>query len=190
MRRHTGFTLIELMVTLAVAGILMYFSSSFTGVLKNNKISTSLQDFVAAVSLTRNEAISRATRVTLCKSDASGDPRSCINDATVDNWDKGWIIFVDVNNDQLITNPNQNLLRVYDSLANNITLNGDATSKNFVSFDSRGFRVNAGGKVEAIAAKFQLCDDRDTGNTSRQITVNRVGNISTKRDSRANLCGV
>lgn len=190
MRRHTGFTLIELMVTLAVVGILMYFSNSFTGVLKNDKISTSVQDFVAAVSLTRNEAISRATRVTMCKSDSSSNPRSCINDTTVDNWDKGWIVFVDVNNDQLVTNPNQNLLRVYGSLANKIVLKGDTTSRDFVSFDSRGFRVNASGKVQAIDAKFQLCDDRVSGNTSRQISVNRVGNILTKRDSRANLCGV
>ncbi len=188
MNNRTGFTLIELMVTLAVVGILMFFSGSFTGLLKSNNISTSVQDFVAAVNLTRNEAVSRATRVTMCKSDSSSNPRSCINDSTINNWNKGWIVFVDINNNQLITNPTQNLLRVYDSLANNIILNGDATSQDFVSFDSRGFRVNSTGGIQASDAKFRLCDHRLTGKTSREITVNRIGHVSTKKDSSANLC--
>ncbi len=163
--------------------------NTFNHLLKNNKISASVQNFVAAVNLTRNAAISRATQVTMCKSDSSGDPRSCINDGSVNNWDKGWIVFVDVNNDRVVANPDDNLLRVYDSLAHNVILKGDGTSQDFVSFDGRGFRVNAAGTIQTIAAEFKLCDDRQTGNTSREISVNHVGNISTKRNTRADVCG-
>jgi len=187
MKNHAGFTLIELMVTLAVVAILMYVSTSFTGLLKNNKISSSAQDFVAAVNLTRNEAITRTAQVTLCKSVPTNDAkdRVCIKDGSINNWDKGWIVFVDINNDQQFDNKNdnENLIRVYDALANNIILNGDSTSQDFLSFDSRGFRVKADGSVQIGFATFNLCDDRKTGNTAREITVNHIGQVSTKRDS-------
>ena len=84
-----GFTLVELAVTLVVAAILLAVGvPSFTGFIRNVEITTTANDFFAAINLARTEAIQRGLRVDMVPSDAGGD------------WSKGWVIFVDENHNQ------------------------------------------------------------------------------------------
>ncbi len=69
--RTDGFTLIELMVTLAVAAILAAMAApSFRILLANNRLSTQTNELVGAVTFTRSEAVKRGRNVTLCRADS------------------------------------------------------------------------------------------------------------------------
>ncbi len=94
MKREHGFTLLELMTTLAIGGILLSMAvpalQSFTN---NAKRSSAVNDFVSSMHLARNTAITTNARVTICPS-AGG-----VNCEAVD-WEDGFIVFADPDSDQ------------------------------------------------------------------------------------------
>lgn len=86
-----GFTLVELMVTVAVLAILIAIATpSFTSVINNNRLAGHANELVASLQLARMEAVRRNARTVVCRSDNGS---SC---AAGTQWN-GWITFVDVN---------------------------------------------------------------------------------------------
>lgn len=74
-----GFTLIELMITLVVVGILSSIAvPSFKSFMAGQRIKTSSFDMMAALTLTRSEAIKRNSPVTATP--------------TSSDWSKGWTV--------------------------------------------------------------------------------------------------
>ena len=72
-RRDRGFTLIELMITLAVAVVLiMVAAPSFTSVTAANKLTTVANDVVGAISVARMEAVKSNTSAQLCGDTGNG----------------------------------------------------------------------------------------------------------------------
>lgn len=89
-----GLTLIELMMGIAVAGILLALASpSFQQALNGNRLSSAASELTGAVQLARAEAIRNNRRVTLCR---SADGSACSSSSST--W-AGWIVFVDLNAD-------------------------------------------------------------------------------------------
>jgi type IV fimbrial biogenesis protein FimT len=87
--RRKGFSLIELMAVLAISAILLAIGvPSFRTMIQKQRITTATNDFFAAIHLARSEAVQRGRRVDLVPTDPGGD------------WAKGWIVFVDNNNNQ------------------------------------------------------------------------------------------
>jgi len=67
MSSHAGLTLIELMVTLAVAIVLLAIGiPAFQGLASSNRASTQANGLVTALNLARSEAISRGIPVAVC----------------------------------------------------------------------------------------------------------------------------
>lgn len=65
--RQGGFTLIELMVTIAVLAVVLAIAvPSFQGITNRNRLTAITNEVVAAVQLTRMEAIRRNERVVMC----------------------------------------------------------------------------------------------------------------------------
>lgn len=96
MRHQKGFTLLELLTTLAVGAILVSFAvPSFQTVTANSNQTGSVNDLISALHVARSTAVSQNTRVTVCASD---DGRSC----GADGWHKGFIVFRDVDSDQTV----------------------------------------------------------------------------------------
>ena len=91
--RSSGFTLVELMVTVAVLAILSAIAiPSFTSLINSNRLVTQANELVAAVEGARSEAIRYNQRVYVC---SSSDGSSCSGAST---WN-GWLVFLDANRD-------------------------------------------------------------------------------------------
>jgi type IV fimbrial biogenesis protein FimT len=81
-QRLKGFTLVELMITLAVAFIIAAVAApAFKNIVLSQRIKTASFDVNAALTLTRSEAVKRNTSVTM--------------QATDGDWAKGWSISAD-----------------------------------------------------------------------------------------------
>jgi type IV pilus modification protein PilV len=94
MMRQKGYTLIELMTTLAVAAVLISVAMpGMNSFRQNSQLTGTANELISAMHLARNTAVTTNTRVTLC---ASSNGEDCEAVA----WDEGWIAFVDRDSDQ------------------------------------------------------------------------------------------
>lgn len=96
MNMQRGMTLIELMVTLAVAGIVIAVAvPNFQAMVQSNRASGHTNDFVMAVSYARSEAMRRGGNVRLC---SSTDQEGCNGG---EDWASGWVVR-DTDEDELL----------------------------------------------------------------------------------------
>jgi type IV fimbrial biogenesis protein FimT len=90
----SGFTLVELMVSLAIVAVMMGLAvPSYRYAINSSRISSDSDNLLIALQLARTEAIRRGLSVSVCSSNANGSACSGSN-----NWKTGWLVFVDVNN--------------------------------------------------------------------------------------------
>jgi len=90
MDRDSGFTLVELMITIVVVTIMLAMGApAFKDFIKNNRVTAQTNDLVSAIQLARSEALKRGTNVVVC---ASKDGAKCTGK---DTWADGWIVFSD-----------------------------------------------------------------------------------------------
>lgn len=127
-----GFTLIELIVALVVAGVLFAIAvPSMRNLAQDTRVVSNTNELVASLSFARSEAIKRFTTVSVCASDDSID-------CTDSDWDNGWIVFTD-NGVAGTVDVDDTILRVQQALERDLTLIGPA----FVSYQPSGMLVAA-----------------------------------------------
>jgi len=119
MNTKRGFTLIELMITVAVVAIVLAIGvPSFQEMMRNNRAATHMNGIIGALNLARSEAIKRGRRVSLCP---SSDQAGCSGS----DWAKGWIVFVDTATADGSVAVGQ-VLRVNEALVGDPTFTGPA----------------------------------------------------------------
>jgi len=88
-----GFTLFELLVSLAVLGVIAAFSApQFAGPLAESRVRATTVEFVASLGSARTEAARRGVPVTLCPRSTSTN--TCNSSAS--SWNHGWIMYADL----------------------------------------------------------------------------------------------
>ncbi|MCW5588848.1 MAG: GspH/FimT family pseudopilin [Legionellales bacterium] len=93
-----GFTLLEALVTVTIAGILLAAGvPAMRSTLQNNRSYMAAKEFVTMAQYARYEAIKRGVPVSLC----AADPNNfglCVEDGNYlidESWSNGWLIFID-----------------------------------------------------------------------------------------------
>jgi len=173
-----GFTLVELVVALGILGLTMAFAvPSFVGLISNNRISTSANDFVGALQLAKAESAARTAPATICKKNIAGT--GCV---TTGDWQQGWIVFSDINGNAAVDAGDAVVLN-HEALDSQITFNGTAGVTNSITFnpsgrtsitgtqvfimcDARGFAVSAKGILVTITGRGSVLKATDTGQTA------------------------
>ena len=173
MNRSNGFTLIELMITVAMAAIVLTLGvPSFQEIIRNNRLATQTNAFVGALSLARSEAVKRGVRVTVCK---SADGAACIASG---GYEQGWIVFTDPDNDAIV-DAGETIIRVSETTASTgITLTGTTGNvADYVSYTADGITRLASGTPSGAfqAGTLTVCK----APKARQIVINKTGRIRT-----------
>lgn len=169
-KKQNAFTLLELMVTVAVIGILTAIAApSFKTMIANNRSATIAQELMDAINLARAEAIKRGKRVSIC---ASSNGTSCTG-----TWNNGWIIFDDgaATDTATPTVTSRVQAHVGDASAT-ISVSKNGTTQTYIRFTSLGMlaRGPTDTNTLAITAQYSGCQ----GQSARQILIGLAGRIS------------
>ena len=170
MKKKSGFTLLELLITVALISILAAFAiPSMRSFSQNDRLTTNINTMIGHLAYARSEAVKRHAQVSIC---ISNDTVGC----TGGNWEDGWIVYVDANANGTFdaATVNEDILRVNQALDGNNTLTPTAAYGTQVTYDNRGFVTATGG--------FLLCDDR-TGAFGKTITTSNTGRVRFQDDS-------
>ena len=175
-----GFTLVELLVAIAVVGVIAAAAGpSMSSLIRNNALGSSTNKFLSAINYARSEAITRNAPITLCR---RSNTDIC---TTTGDWENGWIIFADANLNGVI-DTGEDPIRYFDELNTGQTLIDDISSSanrvNFFTYLADG-RILSGDPNSNFPAtgtvSMYLCAKgaNPSGDTdkSRTLTFNVIG---------------
>jgi len=179
MKKYSGFTLIELVVAMAIVGILLTLAvPSLKAYMQNNRLIAASNDLLSALHIARSEAIKLNKRVSICD---STDGENCTGTG---NWDTGWIVFIDAANavtggtgvpcTEATVNTDDCLLRINEGFNDTqITAKGNYDGTNIpitsFTFTSRGLPRDAGNSADF--GTFSLCSLDGSGGVVDQRAV-------------------
>lgn len=168
--RSSGFTLIELMITLALAAIILSAAvPSFRALVQNNRITAQVNEFITALSLARSEAVKRGVSVRVC---TSVNGASCAGGG---DWEQGLIVFSDINGNGTPDTGTGQCLATEDCLLR--VVNGPLAGNATVTAPSLFLVYQASGMVSA-ALTLTHTIPQCTGDQARTITVSTTGRAS------------
>lgn len=166
-RTAGGFTLVELLMVLAVIGVLSTFAvPAFNVLVGSSKLTAASNALLSSMHLARSEAIKRNGRVMLCK---SADGISC---AATGGWEQGWIVFHDINNNGE-HDSGELVIQRTQGFVDRVRVTGNSPVARYVSFVSNGGTKLTGGGFQA--GTVTVCDQAAPLIGARQIILSAVG---------------
>jgi len=184
----TGFTLVELMITIAIAMILATLAvPSFSLMINNAKVTSSTNEFVAALNLARSEALKRSDNVTVCRSNS--DFSACLATGTKDYAVNGWLVFpdcssagtrgtidtsIDCDGDGTNENEKDGIIKVGES---NDYINLISTV-DFITYDLAGRIV--GGTTPTFSVKHTTAT-ASPEIKQNQVSISRIGRVKSEK---------
>ena len=164
---ENGFTLIELMVTLAMVAILMTVAvPSFTTFQRNAELTSFSNSLLSGINAARGEAMKRGRNAMVVPKD--GD------------WNKGWTVFVDVNRDGVYDETTDITVLRREAAPSYLTVTntaGTAADSLYIMYDASGYSRLTGGGFGAWTV--QVARNDVTGSTllaqTRRIKIASTG---------------
>jgi len=159
--KTAGFTIIELMMTLAIAAVLVALAApNFTDIIKNNRLSTQYNELLTHITLARSEAVKRGTDIKVQNN----------NGTASGTWDTGWVVYQDLDEDDTVDSGEE-------ILVNNIS-STDIT----IRFNSNGQITYQPNALGTTPGTFTICDDR-TNKEAKGLIINFTGRVRVATDS-------
>jgi len=177
---QVGFTLIELMVTLAVAIILLAAGvPMFSGMAASNRATTQTNTFIAGFKLARSEAVKRGSEVSVCSvADPAVDPPVCGSNT---NWRNGLIVFSDNGTVGTIDGGDTRIKVFTNAIAGSVV----TTTGAFVRFESQGDVGTTGMTANPACAGsgtcLQLSETEASSGYTRCVHVMQSGQVRLER---------
>ena len=166
MTGQRGGTLIEVMMVLAILGVIAGFSMPYLqDTMKNWRITSQTNELLADFTAARGQAAAKSMTVTVC---ASSNGSTCTG-----SWSQGRIVFTDSNADAAISSGDE-LLRYSPTITTGTTLAAaNLSTSGRVQFRPTGMASG----VTGAGATFKFCDDR-AGAFGRLVTIAPTGRAS------------
>lgn len=177
-RAGRGFTLVELMVTIAVAAILAAVAVPSLGeLIRNNRLAAGSNELVTALQLARAEAVRRGRPVSVCSSDDGSRCRA----STADWQQHRWLVFQDAasSGTPVTSGSGFELIRVFAGLEAGLVLTSPQPYLRFAANGSVS-PAPAGGAAEQA---FALLPVDCSGDQQRAIALSRLGRLRTDRQA-------
>lgn len=164
-----GFTLIELMVTLALLAILLAVAvPNLTTFQRNAQLTSFSNTLLASMNAARGEAMKRGRYAMIVPIDST-------------NWSSGWIVFVDINRSYVYEAANDITILTREATPSYLTITGNGTpaaSPPYIMFDASGYsKTKAGGFG---ASTFEI-KRNDVSGTEQLTQIRRIKIASTGR---------
>lgn len=167
-RRSHGFTMIELMVTLVVLGILLGVGiPSFNTIMLNSRTSGLANDLTSAINLARSEAVKRSAQVTVCPSGNTGD----VSPSCSGTWSDGWIVIAA-----------GNALRTWRAPFPGANIVQSPPDNSAIHFGPLGGLVTASGERRSDSPVITIWVDGCRGMRARILDIAPTGRVSVERD--------
>lgn len=181
----SGFSLVELMVAMAVAAILLVVAGpSFRDAIRRNKVSSASNALLADIAYARSEAINRGNVVSICP---SSDQATCTSGGKA--YESGWLIYTyqagkGVATTAYSTAASDGAILLRTSNARD-SVSIQALDGVILSFGSQGQVRRSDNKQPKFQTCFRKATDTGTGSSTTavpgaQLTVNASGGTSSQ----------
>lgn len=176
--RAGGFTLIEMLVTLTLLGVLAAVAvPAFNEAFLANRLASYSNSFIASATLARSEAINRAGQggqVVMCR---SSNGTAC---ATSGGWQQGWIVFGDTgaggNKNNGVLDSDETRVLYQQALSSDYSFTNSASDANAykLRYQSTGLLPENLYPLELVLCRLLP----SPGSQERTITIGATGRVS------------
>jgi type IV fimbrial biogenesis protein FimT len=184
MKRRTlaGFTLLELLITMSIAGILMAVAvPSYQYFTTANRIASEINGLVGDLQFARLEAVREGQMVAVCP---SLSPYTTCNNTT--SWNQGWIVCSDPSGDAQC-DAGQPILRVQAAFTpDTLVINNNAVTS--LTFNRDGF-MSTGGGAGAVPVMLRLHNAANVSAYTRCLATSVVGTLVTLTFNQTSVTG-
>lgn len=170
-KAESGFTLIELMVTVSIAAVLMMVAvPSLTTFRRNAELTSITNTLVASINTARTEALKRGVSAMVVP----------VSNGSI--WTNGWVVFVDTDGTRTFGETTDTLVFTQNATPNFIAIvgNGPAmTGTPRIIFDPSGYPVTAAGTPGNFTLRVSRTDVSTTSapEETRLIIAARTGRV-------------
>lgn len=172
--RHSGFTVVELLITMVLAGLLLALAiPSYSRFVASSRVLDQTNELVAALTLGRSEAIRRNATITLCRTSTAVSVDCPGTDANWTNW-------------VLMTAGGTVVRRgTFNDFGGSQVVRSSLTNER-VDFGSDGLGRTGGALLSADPLNphfFIVCSKRYSNENIRRLTLGGGSRISNTRES-------